>query len=106
MLRFSRFELSGTELARAAGAAVAMFLPTVHQADGWKNMALGQALGDRAAATAAQMAQEPSVLVCAEAVLPRAELGRPPSSLRASVRVAGAHRSAASSRGRCAHGVR
>ena len=46
------------------------------------------------------------VHMCTEAVLPRAELGLPPCSLSASDRVAGAHRSAASSCGRCAHGAR
>ena len=46
------------------------------------------------------------VHMCTEAVLPRAELGLPPYSLSASDRVAGAHRSAASSCGRCAHGAR
>jgi len=65
---FSRLDISATAAARAAGAAAAMLLPTVHQADGWKNMALGQAIGDRVAAAAAQMGQEPTLLGCAEAV--------------------------------------
>ena len=66
---FSRLDISATAAARAAGAAAAMLLPTVHQADGWKNMALGQAIGDRVAAAAAQMSQEPTLLGCAEAVM-------------------------------------
>jgi len=61
-------EVSATAAARAAGAAAAMLLPTVHQADGWKNLAIGQAIGDRLAATVAQMTQDPSLLGCEEAV--------------------------------------
>ena len=61
-------EVSATAAARAAGAAAAMLLPTVHQADGWKNLAIGQAIGDRIAAMGTQMVQDPSVMGCEEAV--------------------------------------
>ena len=61
-------EVSVTAAARAAGSAAAMLLPTVHQADGWKNLAIGQAIGDRLAATVSQMTQDPSLMGCEEAV--------------------------------------
>ena len=61
-------EVSVTAAARAAGGVAAMLLPTVHQADGWKNLAIGQAIGDRLAATVSQMTQDPSLMGCEEAV--------------------------------------
>ena len=61
-------EVSVTAAACAAGAAAAMLLPTIHQADGWKNLAIGQAIGNRFAATFSQMTQDPSLMGCEEAV--------------------------------------
>ena len=58
-------EVSVTAAARAAGGVAAMLLPTVHQADGWKNLAIGQAIGDRLAATVSQMTQDPSFMQAA-----------------------------------------
>ena len=67
------------EAARTAGAAAAMMLPTVHQADSYRYARLGAVLGERAAAFAAsQLAADFSV--CAQAAATLAPHARTPSA--------------------------
>ncbi len=53
---------------RACGQLAATLLPTVHQADAWRNLQLGALLGQRAAAAAFGSAPEPTLLGCLQAV--------------------------------------
>lgn len=63
-----RIELDPGAVVGAVGALAATMLPTVHQADAWRNVALGARLGQFAATAAFTAAPDPTLIGCAQAV--------------------------------------